>query len=358
MNNKQIINTHPLISGTCISIIVFILIVSMHWLSEILNPFFISVLLAVIIMPIVKMFLNRGLSPNISLWITILFVTLLVLALTIILGFAAADVSQKIPEYNERIVEFYNSGLKYLESRGFDKTELQELKIFNPDKLFSFSISFLNGLFSSFSNFLLVILLTIFLLIEFVKIDIKIQSKDKKEDSFYSRLDQLYIDLKKYLSITAFTGLIAAVADVILLLILGIDFAILIGFLSFLFNFIPNLGFIMTIIPPFLLALLKFGLLKAIIVVIGFTVINTIVDNVIKPKFIGKEFDMTILLVFLSLLFWGLVLGPIGAILAVPLTLTSKRLINFLREYNNFNSTPLLTENEGSELTENEDSEE
>jgi len=348
------LNINPLVAGTCIAIIVFIVIASMHWMAEILNPFFISVLFAVLILPIVNLFRKMGISTNISLLISILLAAVFGLVLTGVLGLAAAEVSQKIPEYNERINELYNSGLNYLATKGFDKTDLEQLSILDPNKLFSFSISFLSGIFSSFSNFILVILLTIFLLIEFVKIRIKLESSSFDEDSFYFKLHELYLDQQKYLSITAITGLIAAVADVILLLILGIDFAILIGFLSFLFNFIPHIGFFMTIIPPAILALLKFGALKAIIIVVGFYIINTIVDNVIKPKYLGQEFNISILIVFLSLLFWGFVLGPIGAILSIPLTLTFKRLINILKDHKRLYEASISSEN----ATDNEVAEE
>lgn len=350
MNIIQDQKIRSLVVGTCIAIIAFIVIAGMHWMTEILSPFFISVLFAVLILPIVNLFRKKGISTNISIFISIILVIVFGLVLTGILGLATAEVSQKIPEYNERIIELYNSGLEYLATKGFDKTELEEIAILDPDKVFSFSISFLKGILSSFSNFILVILLTIFLLIEFVKIRIKMESIKFDEDSFYFKLHELYLDQQKYLSITAISGLIAAVADVILLLILGIDFAILIGFLSFLFNFIPNIGFFITIIPPAILALLKFGALKAIIVVVGFFIINTIVDNVIKPKFIGEEFNISILIVFLSLLFWGWVLGPIGAILSIPLTLTFKRLISILKDhkglYEAYISAETATDNE------------
>lgn len=352
MNIKNL-SINPLVAGTCIAIIVFIVIAGMHWMAEILNPFFISVLFAVLILPIVNLLRKKGASTNISLLISILLVIVFGLLLTVILGLAAADVSQKIPEYNDRVIELYNSGLKYLTAKGFDKTELEKLSILDPKKLFSFSITFLNNIFSTFSNFILVIFLTIFLLIEFVKIRIKLESSNFDEDSFYFKLHELYLDQQKYLSITAITGFIAAVADVILLLVLGIDFAILIGFLSFLFNFIPHIGFFMTIIPPAILALLKFGAFKAIIVIVGFYIINTIVDNVIKPKFLGEEFDISILMVFLSLLFWAWVLGPIGAILSIPLTLTFKKLVDILnhnkRLYEAYISPENATDNQVGE---------
>ena len=114
------------------------------------------------------------------------------------------------------------------------------------------------------------------------------------------------------------------------MIVIGVDFAILWGFLAFLFSFIPNIGFILSVIPPAVLALIQFGWVQCVIVVVLYVLINTVVDNVVKPRYLGKEFNMSILVVFLSLLFWGWLLGAIGAILGVPLTMIGKRMWEFM----------------------------
>jgi predicted PurR-regulated permease PerM len=111
------------------------------------------------------------------------------------------------------------------------------------------------------------------------------------------------------------------VGNTALLLALGVDFALLWGVLSFFFNFVPSLGFIFSLLPPALLALLAFGWEKAVIVVVGFFIINAISENVIKTRFMAKGLDVSLLLVIVSLLVWTWALGPMGAILGVPLTL-------------------------------------
>jgi predicted PurR-regulated permease PerM len=116
-------------------------------------------------------------------------------------------------------------------------------------------------------------------------------------------------------------GLLAATGDVILLLIMGVDFALLWGVIAFLFSYIPTIGFWFALIPPTLMALLQFGWQEALIVLIGYVIINTLVDNVISPKIMGSDLNMSTLVVFLSLIVWGWILGGVGAILAVPLTL-------------------------------------
>ena len=133
--------------------------------------------------------------------------------------------------------------------------------------------------------------------------------------------------MRRYVSITAFTGLVGAIANLILLLVLGVDGAVLWAFLSFWLNFIPNVGIILSVIPPTLLALVEFGPGRAIVVVVGFLLVNAVVEQVLQPRLLGRELELSPLEILVSLLFWGWVLGPIGAVVAVPLTIAVKRLL-------------------------------
>ena len=240
--------------------------------------------------------------------------------------------ASKAPEYEERITNLYKSGLDQLTQRGIGLEEIKQLDLFSPDRIVSFSTSFIENIFSTFGNVAFVLLLMIFILIEFANLTNKAKSGEFAVGSWQHRFSDISNDLRKYVSLNAVMGIIAAVADVILMLIMGIDFAVIWGFLAFFFSFIPNIGFFLSVIPPALIALLEFGWVHCLILVVGFIVINAIIDNVIKPKYFGQEFNMSVLLVFLSLLFWGWVLGAIGAILGVPLTMTVKRLAEFINE--------------------------
>ncbi len=255
--------------------------------------------------------------------------------LTVILGVAVSEMTERVPYYEERVSVVYNEALDSLASKGVNIDDIENLEVFTPEKLFNLSTSFLGSIFSTFGNFIFVLLLTIFILIKFADIRIKAAQGGKSEDKMLSRFGGLGTDIRKYLSITAMSGFFGAIGQLILMLILGVDFAVIWAFLSFLFNFIPNIGFILTLIGPAVLALLELGWISCLIVIVGFIIINSIFDNVIKPKFIGDEFDMSILTIFVSLLFWSWVLGAIGAILAVPLTITAQRLWEIMKqEYN------------------------
>jgi len=144
-------------------------------------------------------------------------------------------------------------------------------------------------------------------------------------DSFIARFNVHSEDIMTYVSITGLTGLVGAFAFYIALLALGVQSAATWAALSFLLNFIPNFGAILTVVPPALLALLEWGWVRAVAVIAALTVINLVVENVLKPRIMKDRLRISPFLVLVSLVFWTWVLGPLGAILAVPLTITIRR---------------------------------
>ncbi len=325
MTTRTKFNIHPLLAGASIVII----LAGVREIAPVLNIFLVALLLAVAVSPLLTWQLRRGWPKAVSLAFTILIVIVIMGFVSTILGVAINNIAGKAPFYQEKIAELYHAGLNALTARGLDVSEVQKLDIVSPDKIVGYMTSFLQSILSTFGNFFFVVLLMVFILIEFADITIKADRGLFAEDSWQNRFGDISNDLKKYVTINAVAGLIAAVADFILLLILGVDFAVLWGFLAFLFSFIPNIGFVLSVVPPALLALLEYGWGHCILVVVGYVIFNSIVDNVIKPRYLGKEFKMSILVVFLSLLFWGWLMGAIGAILGVPLTMAVKRIVDF-----------------------------
>jgi predicted PurR-regulated permease PerM len=128
-------------------------------------------------------------------------------------------------------------------------------------------------------------------------------------------------DLRKYISINAKEGLIVGGMNYIFMLIMGVDFAFLWAVLSFFMNFIPNIGFVLSVVPPALVALIILGPSKALIVIVGFTLINFFVENVLGPLFMKQGLNVSLLNSFLSMMIWGWILGLPGAILGIPLTM-------------------------------------
>jgi predicted PurR-regulated permease PerM len=275
---------------------------------------------------------RKGIPRGLAIVITILIVALAGLVLTVVLGLSVARLAQKLPTYESQVTDLLKGFLDFLSAKGIDISNLRELAAFSPENLVKYAVRFLGETVSAFGNTVVVLLLVVFLLIEFTRLRAKQEKGLLPADSWIVKFSTLGGEVRKYVSLTALTGLYTAIANVILLVILGVDFPVLWGFLSFLFNFIPSIGFFISLIPPVLFGLLESGAGTAVIIIIGFFLINAFVDNIVKPRLMGKELDMSILLIFVSLIFWSWVLGAIGAIIAVPLTLTLKKIWEVSRE--------------------------
>jgi predicted PurR-regulated permease PerM len=139
--------------------------------------------------------------------------------------------------------------------------------------------------------------------------------------SIIKRVAQLTEDVRKYMTVLTGINFLVGLGDIIFLLILGVDYALLWGLLAWFMGYIPSIGFIIALIPPVLMAYAEFGLPTALIVAIGYVLINGSIQNFVQPKIMGNRLKISPLVVFVGLFIWGYLLGGIGAILAVPMTL-------------------------------------
>ena len=130
-----------------------------------------------------------------------------------------------------------------------------------------------------------------------------------------------------YLAIKSWLGALTAICQIILMWVMGVNFAVLWGVLSFLFNFVPNIGFYLALILPVLLTLLNQGLWQAVILGICYAVINNFFDIVVAPRFLAKGLDLSVLVTFSAVIIWTWIFGPIGAFMALPLTVMVKKLL-------------------------------
>ena len=126
------------------------------------------------------------------------------------------------------------------------------------------------------------------------------------------------------MAIKTLISLATGVIVTLMLLIIGVDYPLLWGLLAFVLNFVPNIGSIIAAVPAVLLAVIQLGVIYALITAMAYFILNLFMGNVIEPRFMGRELGLSTLVVFLSLLFWGWLLGPVGMLLSVPLTITAR----------------------------------
>jgi predicted PurR-regulated permease PerM len=167
-------------------------------------------------------------------------------------------------------------------------------------------------------------MIVIFILIEASSFPVKLHTIFGDEKNTLENFDEFIHTVKQYMAIKSWMSLATGIAVFILLVVIGVNYAVLWGLLAFFLNYVPNIGSIIAAIPAVLLALIQLGFVESVIVAAGFVIINLLVGNVIEPRFMGRGLGLSTLVVFLSLIFWGWVLGPVGMLLSVPLTMTAK----------------------------------
>lgn len=292
---------HPLLAAASLVIVV----AGLRAAAPIVSLFLLAALLATSVAPVVLWQLRRGWSAQRAILLTVLGVVLSGVLTGFLVAVSGARLARQLPAYESRLGEVHDSLASSLSARDIDLPDPRTIEALSPPRLVGYAASVLGALGSAFGDAVLILLLVVFILVESAENRFKYDKGLLSPDSWWALFYGSGADVRKYVSITAFTGLLGAIANLILLLILGVDAAALWAFLSFFFNFIPNFGFVLSVVPPALLALLEFGPGRAAIVVAGFVLVNAVVENVLKPRFIGQELELSALEGFLSLLFWS-----------------------------------------------------
>ena len=304
-----------------------IVVTGMKEAAPILSSFLMALVITLALAPIPSRMMRKGVPAWLALVLTILIALGFIVALVLFLAAALVQFANAIPAYQDSFTNVITQIQDTAASLGINVVEIDVTQFLDAGKITSFAASMVAGLLDVLSSTSLLLLLILFMLIDTLGFGDKIEAAMGADSAVLKGWALFAVDTRQYLIITAWTGALVGVVNAIVLYILGVDFPILWGVLAFLFSFIPNIGFMLSMIPPALLALLEFGWTKALIVVAAYIIINAGVDNVLKPKVIGDDLDISVATTFISLVFWGWVLGPLGAILAVPLTLLVKHVL-------------------------------
>jgi len=305
---------------------IVIIVAGLKLAASIVNMVLISFLLAFSISPIQNWLIRRKIGKGPAVGITVLLILVGGSGLVSILAVSVAGLIGKLPDYEVRLTSLWNAVSSFLAGRGIDLTGLLSLKEFDPKQVVGLAGKLLATILQGLSNSLFIVIIMVFVLIELAAMQHRSFRGQTAATGFQNRVNQTVEDVAKYISITGWNGLINAAANFLWLLVLGIDFALTWAVISFFFNFIPNIGFVMAVIPPAAIALLEYGWMRMLLVIVGFVVLNFVAENVIKPRTMKARLDISPLLTILSVIFWSWVLGAPGTILAVPLTITIQKL--------------------------------
>jgi predicted PurR-regulated permease PerM len=305
----------------------FIILLGMRAAGDLLAPFLFAVLLAIITVPLIQWLRGKGAPSWLALGLTIVLFLVVIAGFIWLVTYSVNQFASSVSDYQARFSELAQTIDNSLARFDIDIDSVSEDEGGAGRQIVEAAAGFIGGLASGLANWGLILMTGVFLLVDGLSTSRKVNSMVEEGDTSVQRIQEYTGSVRRFMSITAGIGFITAIANMIFLWALGVDFVILWGILSFVLNFVPNIGFIISLIPPAIMALLEFGVGRALIVVAGFIVINGFAENVIKPRYIADDLDLSVATSFVSLTLWTWVLGPLGAILAVPLTILVQSLL-------------------------------
>jgi AI-2 transport protein TqsA len=301
-----------------------VIIAGMRASADIIVPFLLAVFIAIICSPALDWLERRGL-PRAAAMVTVLVaVTTIGIGITGLVGSSLSQFTNDVPEYTERLNGYTRAVEQWLNGHGvpFDTGEMRNL--IDAGRVMKMAAEVFNSFGGVLTNAFLIFLTVVFILFETASFAVKLHAvMDDPEDTL-ARLDNVTASIKRYLAIKTMTSLLTGVVIGIGLTILGVENAVLWALLAFMLNYVPNIGSIIAAVPAVLFALVQLGVGGALATAAVFAVVNIVIGSVLEPRFMGRGLGLSTLVVFLSLVFWGWVLGPVGMFLSVPLTMTVK----------------------------------
>jgi AI-2 transport protein TqsA len=313
--------------GTRILVIIAALVViiwGIYQAQSVLEWFVVSIFLAVIGTPPLLWLERKRVPSFIAVLLVVGGIIGVLLVIVAILGTSLNSFSTALPFYKARIQEQFIALKELLLRNEIEISNKFFLEHVNPGAVMSFTASLLSGLSSVLSNIVLILLTVTFILLEASSFPIKLSAVLGGSQAVSRQFDRFVDSMKRYMLLQSAVSLVTGILIGIWLAIIGVDFPVLWGLLAFLLNYIPNLGSIIAAIPAVFFAFIQLGIGRAALAVAGYVVINFVLGNVVQPRLMGRGLGLSTLVVFLSLIFWGSLLGLVGMILSIPITMTVK----------------------------------
>jgi AI-2 transport protein TqsA len=311
---------------------IFVVMFGIRETASIINPILLATVITIVVLPIPGSLTRRGVPGWLAMVLTILAVVLLLGLVIMTTIFSVTKLTTTLPQYmadaavtaaNELPTEVTGTELP---------VSTTNLTIqFGP--LIQGALSSVLGVVAQFG---IALFIFFFMISAAMALPGAVRLGLDPQAPVIGRITKLTEDVRHYLTILTGINFLVGAGNTVFLMILGVDFALLWGLLAWFMGYIPSIGFIIALIPPLILAYAQYGLQTAIWVLIGYVVINGGVQNFIQPRIMGQGLKINPVVVFVGLFIWGYLLGGIGALLAVPLTLL------VLTVMENFESTRMV----------------
>lgn len=301
-----------------------IIVAGINQAQSVLASFLVAVFLAMLGTPPVLWMERKRVPSVVAVLVVMTGMATILLIVGAMVGVTINNFYTKLPVYQTRLQEQLAIFQLFLEGEGIRGMDKVLLGLINPGAVMSLTARLLTELGAALSNMILILLTVAFILFEASSFPIKLRAMLGDPHQVFPQFTRFISDIERYMIIKTLISLATGILLGIWLYILGVDFPILWGFLAFLLNFVPNIGSTIAAIPAVMLAYLQLGAGSAALVTLGYMAVNFILDNLIETSLLGRRLGLSMLVVFLSLIFWGSLLGPVGMVLCIPLTMTLK----------------------------------
>jgi predicted PurR-regulated permease PerM len=305
-----------------------VVLVFMRSAATIINPLLLALVITMAVSPLLHWLVRKGLPLWLA-WLITVVVTLVVVAVVVAAALiGVAHLIGEIPRYQAQLAARWQHASDALSQLGIHASGLTQGSgaPLDPHHVVSFTVSALHAVKHAVSLSLLTLLLVLFMLGEATTISLRFASTPPQVSRSLERLEDFTRDMRRFVQATTITGLIEGVAVTVLLWLIGVHYAPLWGLLAFFMAFIPTLGALLAMAPPAFLALLELGWVQALAVVLGILLIYVVIGNAVGRRLVAHHTNLSPLAVVVSVVVWGWVLGLLGGLLAVPMTLLVRRL--------------------------------
>jgi AI-2 transport protein TqsA len=311
--------------GAAAAVIVLTGLRATAWL---IGPAFLALVVVVAVSPVQGWLRRHGWPGWLATIVLIFLVVGLFAVLALVVVVSLAKLAVLLPQYADRADELLQSLAASLERFGVQPTQLQDaVADISPARLVTLIGTLLGGLSSAVSSLVFLVCLLLFLSIEAGGMDRRLAAVADDRPGIATALRSFARSTRSYFVVSTVFGLIVGLLDSAVLAIIGVPLPLLWGVLAFITNYVPNIGFVIGLVPPALLALLTLGVPQMLVVIVAYCVLNFVIQSLIQPRFVGDSVGLAMTTTFTALVFWAWLLGPLGALLAIPLTLLIKALL-------------------------------
>lgn len=302
-----------------------LLVAGMRATADIINPFLLALIFAFTFGPMIGLLEKKGLPSWLALLLTLFLIIGGGILLILFVGTAIRELVDTLPTYQSSAQEQTNSLQESLANLNINVQST--LSTFDPSKIFDVIGTILVDVVDAGAATIFMLFILAFMLFESMGMSRKLDTPRFSDRQFIKQFARFGATIRRYVLVLTWINFLVGVGDAIFLAILGVDFAVLWGLLAWFMGYIPSVGFWLALIPPVMLAYAESGAGLALIVFLGYVLINGTVQNIVQPKLMGDELNLSPLVIVASLFIWTWVLGPVGALIAVPMTIAVQQLV-------------------------------